>query len=294
LDDGAPVTSASQSEEPEVEADPFHLYNPGCNDLDAIEYADSLEKGLSREIVTEFTLPMESTSKLRRHTVLKSDDGLEYRLLSDQYAFLLYARVCVEARRVDIFGYDPKDDVSGRPFDPSRPAFTLSYNASRTDWRLTKERCEHCGLSPKHLSCRCSGKQQVAYVRHSTKKLGEAVSNIMEVNIPGFMDDGSPVVWCPRRGAPDLAGSDGGGHEVKKLVTKLPEWNEEVQCLVLEFAGRTVTKSPQNFQLARSDDLSEVVCQHGKIGPNTYSLDFKRPLSVIQAFGMALSTTFLA
>merc|ERR1719356_824633 len=127
---------------------------------------------------------MQSAKLLQRHTVLKSDDNLEFRLLSDQYTFLLYARADHASKKIDVFGYDPKED-GDNPFDPSRPAFTLNYNSGRTEWRLVQERCEHCRFSPKHLSCSCSGKQQVACVRHFTKKLGEGVSNCMEVKVPG-------------------------------------------------------------------------------------------------------------
>jgi len=74
------------------------------------------------------------------------------------------------------------------------------------------------------------------------------------------------------------------------LSTKLPEWNEGVGSLVLDFKGRRISASAKNFQLAPTDRKEHVTCQFGKIGPDVFGLDFRYPLTVIQAFGMAMST----
>jgi len=253
--------------------------------FDPIELADSLEKGLSREsATTEFMVPLTQTDNLVRYTVMRSEDSREYRLFSDSLDFLLYARMRPAARRIDIFCYDPQE-AGDNLFDSSRPAFTLTHDAGGLAWRLVRNRCDHCAFSPK--SCCCSGKQQVACVRHLTKNTGKCVSNCMEAKIPGLQADGNPVIWCSRLGASVL-------NEAETLVSKLPVWNEEFECLVLEFEGkRSVQASPQNFQLALPDAPDKVVCQYGQVGPRMFGLDFRRPLSIVQAFALALSASLL-
>lgn len=293
------IPTENDTDEQEIpdNRDPFHMMNVAGVDYDALEHADFLEKGLSREIVTEFVTPVFSTDTLRRFNVLVSEDLSEFRLLSETYVFKLLARVRLQAGRVDIFQYDPNDD--GGHYDPCRPAFTLVFNSTRTDWRLLQERCENCQFCPKHVSCSCQGKPQVAAVRHFKKSLGGGRTNCMEVTIPGLRCDGSPVLCCPRLKNSILSpasnlSNDNSAKEKQVLSTRCPTWNEEFQCLVLDFAGRSVTPSPYNFQLAAQMETSnDIVCQYGKIGKDMFSLDFKQPLSMVQAFGIALSTRFL-
>jgi hypothetical protein len=254
------------------------------------EIADSVEKGFAREIVAEFMHPLRRSSKLWRFHVVRSEDKLQYRLFSDDGEFLMYARASLEALKVEFFLYNPSDR-GPRLFDASRPAFTMTFNKEKTEWRIVQERCEFCQFSPKHLTCACHGKQQVAFIRHSRTPIGEGIFNCMEVHVPGIYSDGSRVVWCPLQGRGDLAAPPE-GHEVQELVTKQPSWNEEVESLVLDFKGRHILSSAKNFQLALSQKPNHIICQYGKIGPTTFSLDFKYPFSVIQAFGTSLTTLF--
>jgi tubby and related proteins len=46
--------------------------------------------------------------------------------------------------------------------------------------------------------------------------------------------------------------------------------------------------SIKNFQLVDPDDTSEVLLQFGKTSSEMYSLDFKQPYTIVQAFGLAL------
>lgn len=258
----------------------------------AFEIADSVEKGLAREIVTEFMHPLRRSSKLWRFHVVRSEDRLQYRLFSDDGDFLMYARASLEASKVEFFLYNPSEKEE-KLYDPTRPAFTMTFNKDKTEWRIVQEKCEHCQFSPKHLSCACRGKQQVACIRHSRKPVGDGIFNCMELHIPGLYSDGSRVIWCPMLGRGDLGSPQHeNSHEVQRLVTKKPVWNDEVESLVLDFKGRHILSSAKNFQLVLQQKPEHVICQYGKIGPMTFSLDFRYPLSVIQAFGVSLTTLF--
>uniref|UniRef100_A0A7S2NPK2 Tubby C-terminal domain-containing protein n=1 Tax=Zooxanthella nutricula TaxID=1333877 RepID=A0A7S2NPK2_9DINO len=257
----------------------------------AFDIADSVEKGLAREIVTEFMHPLRRSSKLWRFHVVRSEDKLQYRLFSDDGDFLMYARANLDARKVEFFLYNPTDKEE-RLYDPSRPAFTMTFSKDRSEWRIVQERCEHCQFAPKHLSCSCHGRQQVAFIRHTREPIGDGIFNCMEVHIPGLYSDGSRVIWCPLLGRGDLGGPFDDNYEAQTLVTRKPVWNDEVESLVLDFKGRHILSSAKNFQLALSQKPEHVICQYGKIGPMTFSLDFRYPLSVIQAFGISLTTLF--
>lgn len=261
------------------------------------EMADTLEQGLAREIVTDFMHPLRRSSKLWRFQIVRSEDRLQYRLFSDEGDFLMYAKAFPEARKVHFFLYSPDDSKDpALLYDPARPAFSMSWNQAKTEWRLEQEKCENCQFSPKHLSCSaCCGKQQVAFMRHSRTAIGDGIFNCMEVHIPGLYSDESRVIWCPKLGRCDL-GSEAheNSYESQRLITKQPVWNNEVESLVLDFKGRTIQSSAKNYQLALAKRPEHVICQYGKIGSNTFSLDFRYPLSVIQAFGTALSTMFWA
>merc|ERR1719262_694160 len=115
----------------------------------------------------------------------------------------------------------------------------------------------------------------------------------MEVNIPGLFSDGGRVVWCPCAGCGELAAPpEDCPDEVLRLITKRPVWNDEVESLVLDFKGRSIIASAKNFQLCLAQKPQHVVCQYGKIGPSTFSLDLRYPLSVVQAFAMSMTTMF--
>ena len=90
-----------------------------------------------------------------------------------------------------------------------------------------------------------------------------------------------------RRQAGDLEKS---GHV--RLMNKLPEWNEELQSLVLRFnKGRVLAPSAKNFLMCMMDgqDNREGVLQFGKTRKKRYALDFRHPVSPLQAFGICLS-----
>lgn len=247
---------------------------------------------MAREMTTEFTHPLRRAKKLWKFHVTRSEDNLHYRLLSSSGDFLMYARVKHEACRVEFFLYDPEDNK--KLFKCAKPAFSMSWSEDKTEWSIVQERCENCQFSPKHLSCSCYGKQQIAWIGHHREPVGDGIFNGMEVQVPGLHEDGSRVIWCPLTGRGDLSAEpiDVDSHEAHHLVTKQPSWNDQIQSLVLDFKGREILASAKNFQLGVSHKPEHVLCQFGKIAPQTFGLDFKYPLSAIQAFGISLTTLF--
>eukprot|EP00746_Dinoflagellata_sp_MGD_P025494 gnl/MRDRNA2_/MRDRNA2_159989_c0_seq1.p1 gnl/MRDRNA2_/MRDRNA2_159989_c0~~gnl/MRDRNA2_/MRDRNA2_159989_c0_seq1.p1 ORF type:complete len:304 (+),score=50.00 gnl/MRDRNA2_/MRDRNA2_159989_c0_seq1:88-999(+) len=286
-------TASSSATKPKVgKAEPWEDDESDKRERErAFDIADCMEKGLAREVSTEFVHPLRRSSKLWRFHVIRSEDKLDYRLYSDDGDFLLFAKTIVKDRRIDIFMYNPSEDKAPL-YDPKRPAFSVSYNEGKTQWTLVKEQCELCQFRSKHRSCDLLGKQQLASITQYREPIGDGIFNCMNINIPGLYSDGTRVVWCPMAGYGDLSQANGASDETLTLITKKPEWNEEVESLVLDFKGRCVTASAKNCQVALRQKTDQVICQYGKIGPSTFSLDFRFPLGVVQAFAISLSTMF--
>lgn len=83
------------------------------------------------------------------------------------------------------------------------------------------------------------------------------------------------------------------------LKNKAPRWHEQLQCWCLNFKGRVTVASVKNFQLVASVDPShnvpaeeqeKVILQFGKIGKDIFTMDYRYPLSALQAFAICLSS----
>jgi len=153
-------------------------------------------------------------------------------------------------------------------YNPERPAFTMTCDPGRAEWSLVQERCDDCQYCARQCAC-SSRRREVLSVCHSRQIVGDGINHSMQVYIAPTADYGEQL-----------------------LVSKLPIWNDEVGSLVMDFKGRCALASAKNFQLACGESPDHVVCQHGKIGANTFSLDFKHPLTVVQAFAISLTALF--
>lgn len=83
------------------------------------------------------------------------------------------------------------------------------------------------------------------------------------------------------------------------LKNKAPRWHEHLQCWCLNFHGRVTVASVKNFQLVATVDQSQpsgkgdeetVLLQFGKVGDDTFTMDYRQPLSAFQAFAICLTS----
>eukprot|EP00897_Mesotaenium_endlicherianum_P002210 jgi/Mesen1/2016/ME000148S01117 len=92
---------------------------------------------------------------------------------------------------------------------------------------------------------------------------------------------------CPECGGPATK-------EPMVLKNKPPRWHEQLQCWCLNFRGRVTVASVKNFQLVdgagASDSDKPVILQFGKIAKDTFTMDYRYPLSAFQAFAICLSS----
>ena len=76
---------------------------------------------------------------------------------------------------------------------------------------------------------------------------------------------------------------------------KQPRWNERLNSYALNFGGRVKQPSIKNFILTddqvppEEEDKATNAIVFGKIDETTFALEFRHPLSLFQAFGIALS-----
>ncbi|CAD7698850.1 unnamed protein product [Ostreobium quekettii] len=83
------------------------------------------------------------------------------------------------------------------------------------------------------------------------------------------------------------------GKQLGDLViakNKTPKWNDQLNAYCLNFKGRVTEASVKNFQLVPEDDQEHVVLQFGKIGEDTFTMDFMWPMSALQAFAICLTS----
>eukprot|EP00747_Dinoflagellata_sp_TGD_P065756 gnl/TRDRNA2_/TRDRNA2_154491_c0_seq3.p1 gnl/TRDRNA2_/TRDRNA2_154491_c0~~gnl/TRDRNA2_/TRDRNA2_154491_c0_seq3.p1 ORF type:complete len:343 (+),score=61.61 gnl/TRDRNA2_/TRDRNA2_154491_c0_seq3:185-1213(+) len=310
--------------------DPAQLQNAAAGADNADEVHSTPPQGLAVEHVSAVprsvstpVLPGELLTKCL--VITPTDFSAEYHLTSETGDPLLTARFFRREQRIEFLrgasaapseaAQSPSASSSPRR---TRPAFTMNYIESMDEWCLLQGKCEHCVHRPRHLTCEYQGKgQQVARIQHSREKVHEAFVHCATVHLPG-----PAAIWCPVRTGRDLgrspkratsrpqAQSDGAAsssspniersqlvqqeHDTEEsilLPSKRPKWDSEVESLVLNFKDRKVKTSPQNFMLCEGPDQeSEIVFQHGKLGSNTYFLDFKHPLSPVQAFAISLTS----
>jgi len=251
----------------------------------SFELADIMEQGLAREVTTAFATPPRQGLPSRHLVVHRSEDRTEHVLESEDGDPLLVARGAKGTGSIDIYiplGGDPPIAVG--------PAFTLATSGEDEEcWTLTSNRCECCEYLPQARACCASEcKRELAHIYHRREKIGQGTVMCMEVDIPALRADGTPSVWC-RRAAGEWASV--------ALESRRPTWSARLKSLTLDFYGRCSRASAKNFQLQMAGQRAaprgakqESELLFGKIADDDFVLDYKHPLSMAQAFAIALST----
>jgi hypothetical protein len=233
-----------------------------------------MEKGYANSLAQDQVKPEQPDNKRRQMIVKRSDDRLSHFLMNENGVQLLEARTTNGC--VDIFSGAGDAKVSGRT-----PAFSMTYDKEKRDWRLSSSHCEHCQYRVPSRSCKDRGGQTLAVMRHAKEELGGGVAMCMDVDIPGFDADGTRGIWCPLC-------CDTQENRIE-FTSLRPKWNQKLGSLCMDFKGRVDAASAKNFQLCLND---EVVLVYGKRSTGNFILDFEYPLSPAQAFAIALTTMF--
>ncbi|EGT46067.1 hypothetical protein CAEBREN_02834 [Caenorhabditis brenneri] len=150
------------------------------------------------------------------------------------------------------------------------------------------------GQNPKKTSNQLSIRQELAA---ETNVLGFKGPRKMTIIMPGIEPptDTKPATRCTVRPIQDkhtlleryrLNELD----SLKVLCNKSPQWNDDSQSYVLNFHGRVTQASVKNFQIIHASSPEYIVMQFGRISDDEFTMDFRYPLSAVQAFGIAMTS----
>lgn len=256
--------------------------------LRSFDLADAMEQGLSRQMTTGLVKPAPKGEKEKSLVVERKVVGKrsEYILKSEGGEALLVARGCEkDSTKIEIF-----IPAGGDPPIAFGPAFTMeATQAEGMAWVLRANQCDCCAYRPSSQmavgSKPCN--RDVAHIEHKPVEIGHHKMMSMKVDIPSFDSEGTPEMWCKR------AGTQVDDSCKLCLGSRLPKWNPRLRSLTQEFYGRCTEASPKNVQLdetgVKLSGNARPIFLHGKSAENTYVLDYKYPLGMAQAFGIALS-----
>lgn len=244
----------------------------------AFEFADLMEQGLTRGIASSFIAPPQDVCREERFCVERSPDHKEYLLTRKDGEKLLLAR---KNNNGGGFGIFVARD--GQPPSAFGPAFELTPNKTEDRWMLYCETCDTCEARGR----RKCGKRELAYITHFTEEVGEGKICCMDLEVPEVHQDGSSASWCPV--CTSAMGTEDNGSMT--LTTRRPKWNARRQTLSLDFYGRCSVASAKNFQLQFADKPGQIKLLFGKVSAHSFVLDFRSPLSTVQAFAAAVSTS---
>ncbi|XP_011801924.1 PREDICTED: tubby-related protein 2 [Colobus angolensis palliatus] len=129
----------------------------------------------------------------------------------------------------------------------------------------------------------------VCYVSHI---LGDLGPRKMTVILPGTNSRNQRIDVQPRNERESLLSRYQRGEKQGLLLlhSKTPLWNEENGIYTLNFDGRVTQASVKNFQIMDPKHPEHLVLQFGRVGPDTFTMDFCFPFSPLQAFGICLSS----
>jgi len=180
-----------------------------------------------------------------------------------------------------------------------------SHGCAGCDQVLHKYNCGYSRPAPRQHE-----RQMLAHMIHSKQKIAQTTSEAhhMQVKLPALRDNAAfRCVWCPRTQPADKSGVVPlpAEDEVISTESQLPVWNAARGSLSLRFAeGRVKKASAKNFLLVQPSEkepgkkgrrggeeaVPRGVMQFGKSKKQTYVLDVRHPMSLLQAMGISLST----
>jgi tubby-related protein 1 len=176
-----------------------------------------------------------------------------------------------------------------KEMDKNNPAYLgkLRGNAAGSLYQLYDN-----GLQPNSNLDRSKFRVNMAYIEYESNFLGMKGPRKLKAIVPNAktLEDFDMYKFSEEETLDNLQGGP-----VVRLRNKQPRWNERLKSYALNFGGRVKQASIKNFILMedRYDENSEEKAPNaiifGKVDENTFSLEFRHPLSLYQAFGISMS-----
>ncbi|KAI8985191.1 tubby C-terminal-like domain-containing protein [Pilobolus umbonatus] len=137
-----------------------------------------------------------------------------------------------------------------------------------------------------------SVREEMGAVLYDPNILGFKGPRKMTILMHTLTRDGKRPEYRPTKESEMLLSKykEGGARDLLVLHNKSPQWNEETQSFVLNFNGRVTQASVKNFQIVHDNDLDYIVMQFGRIEHDSFTMDYKYPMCLLQAFAIALTS----
>lgn len=140
-------------------------------------------------------------------------------------------------------------------------------------------------------------RRELGFLTYESNVLGSKGPRKMQCVLPKLLDDGTLSTFLGGDGSKDSLEAavsedepSGRRDEITELHNRAPKWSERVAAYTLDFKGRVTMASVKNFQLVTLDDDDTVLLQFGKVGVDDFTMDFRAPLTPIQAFAICLTS----
>jgi tubby and related proteins len=222
----------------------------------------------------------------------ENQDETHYLVHDEVTGDLLLAACCSDGRTF-VLSSDPET------FEKTAPSY---MGIVRPNFTGTTHKCLDYGINPKKcpegVPVLCCAVEHAAIV-YETNVLGR-VPNAMTVVIPKIdsnskdAPDGQDYVpphhRCELKKGLAKYYAKKSETRVIRMKTRQPIWSDEVDAWTMDFHGRVKLASKKNFQLIDVNKPDETLMLFGKVTKNHFSLDYKMPLTVVQALAVALSS----
>lgn len=176
-----------------------------------------------------------------------------------------------------------------KEMDKNSPAYLgkLRGNAAGSEYQLFD-----CGAQPNNNTNRSKWRVTMAYIEYQSNFLGMKGPRKFVASVP---NPGKSADFDMFKLSEEQSLMSFKPPIVVRFRNKQPRWNEKLKSYALNFGGRVKEASIKNFILIDDryeegkEDEADNIITFGKMDENTFSLEFRHPLSLYQAFGIALS-----
>ena len=285
VDDDAPKSAESTNNVEEAEVDFISDTNLGS--LALAKGNENVKKALSAK---GFEGLRKCHVVRNRHQGPDRDQTL-YSVFSEKDGAFIVAAMSTTGKTFE-FSLDPDN------FSPNSPSYVGRMDCSFTgttftlyDYGIEPDKLTPSNCGP--LEAAGIGMVEHAVVIYDTNVLGR-IPNAMTVHIPHIQNSGvstdAPVHKSQAAKPGVLASITSSSENFTRLRTRKPIWSEELEAWTMDFHGRVKLASKKNFLLVSENSPLEVLMLFGKVSKSHFSLDYKAPLSVMQAFCVALTS----
>jgi tubby-related protein 1 len=220
-------------------------------------------------------------------------DQTRYSVFSERDGAFVVAALSTTGKSF-AFSLDPDD------FCPESPSYVGRMDCSFTGTTFT---LYDYGVDAELLTPHMCGSLEAggigivehAVVIYDTNVLGR-IPNAMTVHIPHIagsahrLSEDAPYHKAEAAEAGALAAVAASSNDFTRLKTRKPIWSDDLEAWTMDFHGRVKLASKKNFLLVSENAPKDVLMLFGKVSKTHFSLDYRAPLTVMQAFCVALTS----